>query len=222
MKQSSITNNNLIFFGIIISVILIFTINDKFFQYEDDKGVLSEFLRTAKYSEAKNLISAENARNIIRQKSNVAIKAIKFRNFTLLEKLIHPKYGVRFSPFAYVMSSDIVFSAKNFESRYNGDYVYDWGSKRMSKNMRMTFKDYYSSYIYQNDYAISQDISYNDIYQIDNIVDNTYNFYPESIVVEYNSDNLGDYSSSLLRLVFEKYKNEYFLSGIITINNKIL
>jgi len=221
MKQISITNNNIIFFSIVSVVALFFLLHDKFFQYEDDKGFVSEFLRTSKYSDSKHIIAAESARKIIRQKSDTAIKAIKFRNFTLLEKLIHPKFGIRFSPYIYVMSSDVVFSAENFETRYYDDYIYDWGSKRMSKNMRMTFKDYYSTYIYQNDYAISQDVTYNQPLPIDNIVDNTYNFYPEAIVVEYNSDNLGDYSKSLLRLVFEKYKNEYFLSGIITINDKL-
>ena len=221
MTQTSITNNNTIFISIFSVFALFFLLHDKFFQYEDDKGFVSEFLRTSKYSDSKHIIAPESARFIIQKKSDTAIKAIKFRNFTLLEKLIHPKFGIRFSPYLYVMSSDVVFSAKNFEARYHDDYIYDWGSKRMSKNMRMTFKDYYSTYLYQNDYAISQDVTYNQPILLENIVDNTYNFYPEAIVVEYNSDNLGDYSKSLLRLVFEKYKNEYFLSGIITINNKL-
>ena len=57
---------------------------------------------------------------------------------------MHPKYGIRFSPDIYVMSSDILFNADNLESRFNDNYIYDWEVYVM-ENMKMNFRDYYQS-----------------------------------------------------------------------------
>jgi len=165
------------------------------------------------------MIPEPEARAIMKVKADLVIKAIKFKNFTLLKQMIHPKHGVRFSPYLYVMSTDIVFNAENIQSRFYGDYIYDWGSKRSNKNIKMSFSEYYRRYIYNHDYAVTHNITYNKLSDISNVIDNVLSFYPNSIIVEYYSDNQSDYEESLLRLVFEKHKDDWFLSGIITISN---
>ncbi|MBL6785547.1 MAG: hypothetical protein ISQ32_04520 [Rickettsiales bacterium] len=220
MKEKTIVRkNNFIFFSVVILTITYVIFKDNFLNYEDDKSFVSEFIRTSKYQEGKSKISSFDAKDIIFERSDLVIKSIKFKNFTLLRSYVHPKYGIRFSPDIYVMSSDILFNADNLESRFNDNYIYDWGSLRNLENMKMNFRDYYRKFIYNHDYALSNNITYNDFTNPNNIVDNTYNFYPDSIVVEYSSDNLSENEESYLRLVFEEYKNDWFLSGIITVNN---
>ncbi|MBT4922680.1 MAG: hypothetical protein HON23_06700 [Rickettsiales bacterium] len=212
-------NNNIIFFTILLFIITYVLFYDKIFQYEDDKSFFSEFIRSTKYHNSDKMIPEPEARAIMKVKADLVIKAIKFKNFTLLKQMIHPKHGVRFSPYLYVMSTDIVFSGENIKSRYDNDYVYDWGANRSHRNLRMSFSEYYRRYIYNYDYAISNDITYNQLSETGNVVDNIYSFYPNSIIVEYYADRQVEVKEAFLRLVFEEYKDDWFLSGIITISN---
>ena len=216
--SKNISKENKIFFILLILLIFsFFLFKDNLLNNEDDKSLLTTLNITSKYTKSPQIIPSEEAENIIKDVTSTTIKAIKFKNFLLLEKIIHPKYGVRLSPYPYILSNDIVFKKDTIKERFLDKYVYNWGKDQNNKDIKMTFKEYYRSKIYNHDYAISKDIKYNNMDLSNNIIDNSFNYYSKSIIVEYKVDTPNK-KSSLLRLVYEEYKNKWYLSGIITVN----
>jgi hypothetical protein len=158
----------------------------------------------------------------VMSKSDIIIRSLKFKNFSLLKEYVHPKKGLRFSPYSYVVSSDLVFQAQELMKLGTDVKSYDWGYKKSNKKIQTSFEDYFNYYVYNFDFANADQVLYNEVLFKGSIVDNTREFYGDSIIVEYNIDSVGQVFSmgrdwAKLRLIFEKFGAEWFLSGIINI-----
>jgi hypothetical protein len=164
-------------------------------------------------------ISPETSKQIISKTANIAIRSLKFKNFHLLSKYIHPQYGVKFSPYPYILSDDIVFKRHSLKKAYASKREYVWGFKNASEEIEYNFSDYYDRYVYNQDFSNAPIITYNKPIIDKNIIDNIRTFYPDAIIVEYYIPGVNpklegkDWTS--LRLAFEKYQSNWYLVGII-------
>ncbi len=205
--------DNFIFFVIILILLSIFFVKDYL--------VTLEHLTEYKEDNSIKILEIEQAKEIIASKADIAIKAIKFKSFATLSKIIHPKKGVRISPYYYVMNKDVVIKRKELLPLYASADKFIWGVDNNLKPIKLTFADYYEYYLYADDFANYDEIYYNPVSKVNNIIDNTRQFYPKAIFVEYHVvDDFIDGSSSyraILKLVFEEYRNSWYLSAIVNV-----
>lgn len=205
--------DNFIFFVIILILVSIFFVKDYL--------ITLEYLTEYHEDNDIKVLEEAKAQKIIADKADIAIKAIKFKSFATLSKIIHPKKGVRISPYYYVMQKDIVIKKNEFLPLYASTDQLIWGVNNNLKLIELTFADYYQYYLYADDFANYDEIYYNPVSKVNNIIDNTRQFYPKAIFVEYHIfDNFIDGSSgyrAILKLVFEEYRNDWYLTAIINV-----
>ena len=83
----------------------------------------------------------------------------------------------------------------------------------------LTFEGYYTAFVYDQDYATSPQISLNQRLGVGNSLDNSREFYPGAMVVEYYfagfDPQFGGMDWRSLRLVFQLAGGEWYLVGII-------
>ncbi|MNI87506.1 hypothetical protein D3C73_1447100 [compost metagenome] len=103
----------------------------------------------------------------------------------------------------------------------NGDKIYEWGAYDGSGDpIKLTFRDYYKAFVYDRDYANAEKKAFNQFIMHSSTTDNIREVYPEAIFVEYNfskgpvpSDS-SDMEWSSLRIIFEPYKGDWYVTGI--------
>lgn len=174
------------------------------------------------FNNRSNVTSPIDAEQIIDKKSELAIKAIKFRNFNLLVELIHPNFGVRLSPYSYIMSTDVIITADKFQDYYLSNRILTWGYDIYMKPVEMSFQEYYTRFIYNQDFVNADEVTYNNLSRRNNIIDNTKAYYPNAIISEYRifgiDPDVEEKDWTYLRLVFEEYHDTWYLSGIINLS----
>jgi hypothetical protein len=137
-----------------------------------------------------------------------------------LSAFVHPRLGVRFSPYAYVHDSHLVFSPEKVKNLLADKTVYTWGvSDGSGLPINLTFKEYYDRYIYDQDFANADEVGYNERLGYGNMIDNSMEFYPESNIVEYHFPGFDSKLQGMdwrsLRLVFQQGDDNWYLVGII-------
>ncbi|MCL6590313.1 MAG: hypothetical protein K6U80_10205 [Firmicutes bacterium] len=149
------------------------------------------------------------------------IRALRELDFDVLAELVHPQKGLRFSPYAIInRATDLVFSPRRVRGLPWDRTRYNWGYyEGTGLPLRLTFMDYYQRFIYDRDYAITEDITYNEEIRQDLGAGNLFEIYPEALVVQYqitgpeSLDKPGGWSS--LKLVFELNEKTWYLVGIV-------
>ena len=178
-------------------------------------------LHTAAAAEEKEIIKPKIAEQIIKEKAEKVISTIAARNFKELADYVHPEKGLRFTPYTYVrIEKDIVFTKKQVSNFFDNDKKYLWGYYDGSgKEIRLTPKEYYHQFIYTNDFINADKIGYNEVLSSGNMIENQFEVYENPIIVEYYfpgfKAKFGGMDWKSLRLVFEKYKDDWKLRGII-------
>ncbi|MFB2348485.1 hypothetical protein [Priestia megaterium] len=167
-----------------------------------------------------NVLSENQAKKVISKTSREAITAIKNKDMKRFKTLVHPDKGVRFSPYTYVdFKEDIVFSANQLEKLPRLKKVYNWGAWDGSGDpIKLTFNEYYRTFIYDRDYANAEKVSYNKVLMKGNTINNIREVYPNSIIVEYYFSGSSQYEGmdwSSLRLVYEKKDSQWYLVGVV-------
>lgn len=169
----------------------------------------------------EGIIEPEFAEMIIGEISNELIEAINIKDFETVSEFVHPVKGARFTPYTYVsLDSDIVFNQVEIENFFNDQDVYIWGIyDGIGDDISLTPSQYYEKFIYTNDFKNAEEIGYNRVLSMGNMIENQFEVYDNAIVVEYyfsgfNPDYEGmDWRS--LRLVFQQYQSDWKLVGII-------
>jgi len=169
----------------------------------------------------EELLSPEEAEEIISARADDVLNLIANKNIKALKEYIHPDKGVRFTPYTYVdLQNDVVFMPSELDGFFSGQSEYCWGSyDGTGEAISLTPAAYYDVFIYDKDYRNADKISYNQQLFNGNMINNAPDVYPGSIIVEYHFDGFDakyegmDWRS--LRLVFEEYKGEWLLVGII-------
>lgn len=162
-------------------------------------------------------MSPAAAKTIIAARARQVILAVQAKDTARLSTFVHPRKGLRFSPYTYVSTeSDRVFTASQVRGLASNQRRYNWGEADGSGDpIRMTFNRYYSSYVYDRNFAAVRDVTYNEPSGGGTTISNMFSSYPGSIVVDYyvaGRETEMDWRS--LRLIFQKHGRVWYLVGI--------
>jgi hypothetical protein len=134
---------------------------------------------------------------------------------------VHPKKGVRFSPYAFVdRHADVVLTAAQVRTALGDRQERLWGHFDGSGDeIRLTFDDYYKDFVYDRDFAAAERVGYNTTVRSGNTINNIPEMYPGAIVVEYHvpaADPIhADTRWASLRLVLERSGESWFVVGVV-------
>lgn len=162
----------------------------------------------------------ESLAQSIRNKSRLVLDAFKAKNMTQLAAYTHPDLGVRFSPYSSIdLNKDLVFKPEKLKTLLTDPTVYRWGIFDGSgEPIQLVFTDYYSQFIYDQDYVTAKDVGYNQIIGKGNMRNNLKEVYPAAQFVEYHFPGFDakfeghDWKS--LRLIFGQKGTDWLLVGI--------
>ena len=177
--------------------------------------------RPIEFSEKNEpVLSPEEAKTIIEKEATQVITLLKQGNFKELAAEIHPVKGVRFTPYTVADDSDLIFMADQIETIDNDNNKYIWGAYDGSGfPIHLTFKKYFDEFVYSQDFADAEQVSYNQIITDTGFRENQFAAYPGSIIVEYYNSNKDSEFEGMdwqsLRLIFEEMDNNWYLIGII-------
>jgi hypothetical protein len=148
------------------------------------------------------------------------IQALKCQDMVTLSNIVHPVNGVRFSPYAFVKDTDQVFSAEKITGIMADNSIYPWGNySGTGEPINLSFPDYYAKFIYDVDFVNAPQMSLNRRLSTGNSLDNSAEFYPGSMFVEFYfpgfDPQYGGMDWRSLRLSFTEYNNAWYLVGII-------
>lgn len=158
--------------------------------------------------------------DIVIARAKEAVQALRNRDMEKLASLVHPKKGVRFSPYAFVRDSDLVFMPDQLIGILSDPTKYTWGFYDGSGlPIEMTFQEYYERFVYDQDYANAERTGYDERIGQGNTIDNALTYYSGGHMVEYHFSGFdpafGGMDWRSLRLVFQEEGSEWYLVGII-------
>jgi hypothetical protein len=126
------------------------------------------------------------AQKTVARLAGQVIRALSEKDLVELAELADPAAGVRFSPYANTKESDLVFTPSQLAAAFNDPNVYLWGNYEGSgAPIQLTFDEYYGSFVYSQDFASAAQVGYNHSISNPNVIDNSEDFYPNAIIVEY-------------------------------------
>lgn len=146
---------------------------------------------------------------------------LKKEDMVELAKYVHPQKGVRFTPYGYVdVEEDLVFSATEVKQLMEDATIYEWGTfDGKGTPIEMTYSEYHSRFVYDEDYVNAKHISVNERLGQGNSLDNSKEVYPEGTMVEFHFEGFDPEFEGMdwrsLRLVFEEGENSWLLIGVI-------
>ncbi len=191
-----------------------------------DTDISEESLQPAgKQNELRVLdqnIDPESAKKNIKERTKTVINLLSNKNMEAFSRFVHPTKGLRFSPVPVVhLGFSKLFSAKTIKTFFSDKKIYKWATYSATHEpVELTPSEYYQKYIYDQDFALSKYISYNTVHEsipysdISNINEN----YKNAIIVEYflgpNNTITERYDNPFLRIYYEKYNNEYYVTVI--------
>jgi hypothetical protein len=146
--------------------------------------------------------------------------ALRLKDMKRLSAVVHPKSGVRFSPYSFIKASDRVFTAAQLSNAMTDTTQYQWGAYDGSgQPILQTFSQYYARFVYSREFSAAPVITFNQEVGKGNSINNASAFYPTAIIVEYHYPGFDpkydgmDWES--LRLVFDYLGGKWYLIGII-------
>jgi hypothetical protein len=163
----------------------------------------------------------EYIKSIIEKRATDVLTAIKNYDMKKLAGAVHPDKGVRFSPYAHVdVDRNLVFTAEEVKKLAADSTPYLWGYYDGSgEPITLKFSDYRKKFIYDVDFINAEQVGYNKTLGLGNSVNNSFEVYKNSIIVEYHFSGFDPEYAGMdwrsLRLVFEKKNDIWYLVGII-------
>lgn len=148
------------------------------------------------------------------------ISALKAKDLTTLNKLVHPEHGIRFSPYVHIDGEKAVrFEAGKLPSLDDAT-VHNWGSYDGSgEPIELTFAQYYDRFVYDHDYAQPQEIGWNSILGSGTTTPNIEEAYPESYIVDYHFKGFDEKNEGMdwasLILVLEEHEGGWYISAVV-------
>lgn len=189
-------------------------------EYQQEVIKLQNEIENLKKS-SEERISPLEAQKIIEDETMEVILAIKNKDMDKLSTFINPDKGVRFSPYSHVnIDTDLIFTADQIKNISKDKTKYTWGTYDGSGlSIELTFEDYFKKFVYDQVFANAKEIGYNQILGKGNMINNEFEVYTNSIIVEYYFPGFDpkyegmDWES--LRLVYEEKDNIWYLIGIV-------
>lgn len=147
--------------------------------------------------------------------------AFKNNSFEYVAKYVHPEKGVRFSPYANVdTENNVVLYADDLKSIMTDSRGFDWGYYDGSgEPISGGFLTYFEEFVYDEDFLNAEKVAYDEVIGSGNTVNNIESAYPDAHFMEYYFSGFAPEYEGMdwvsLRLVFEEYKGEWYLVGVI-------
>jgi hypothetical protein len=148
------------------------------------------------------------------------IQSLKDRDFNSLAGLVHPNYGLRFSPYSNVRAEDIVFTQDQVKTLDTDPTIYHFGTYDGSgEPIDLTFSDYYQRFVYDVNFAQPEKIGYDINLSSGSRINNIAEFYPGASVVEYYFSGFDPQYEGMdwrsLRLIYQLIDGRNFLVGVV-------
>lgn len=146
----------------------------------------------------------------IEERAEQTIHAIRDQHMELLAQIAHPDYGVLFTPYGHIHPlEDVAFMPSQMTGLMDDPTVHMWGYYDGSGlPIELTFAEYYDQFIYDEDFANPDRMSFNERIGQGNSIDNIDQVFPVASVVEYHFEGfVAEYEGidwKSLRLVFEQ------------------
>ena len=150
------------------------------------------------------------------------LDSIKESDFAALSGAAHPERGILFSPQATVaLSKNKCFSTEEIAAFGSDTSVYVWGVYSVSgEPIEMTPAEYFSRFVYFKDYTSAPIVGVNHVVRSGNALENFKDVFPDMQFIEFHvpggeHDPTEDFNWSTLRLGFEQYNGDLWLTAII-------
>lgn len=138
------------------------------------------------------------------------------RDYAALSTYAHPEYGVVFSPFSTVsLASDKCFTAGEIFRFKKDDTKYIWGVYSSGKPIELTPADYFDDFVYDASYVFPDAVGIDYIVRSGNALENVSETFPDAHYVDLYVNGTNDTDWKTLRLVFEDYDGQWYLTAII-------
>lgn len=179
----------------------------------------SNDILTSDKTQTKKVIS--NNDFLILTLTKEILTSIKNKDFPKFADFIHPTLGVRFSPYAYIdTTNDVKFNAKVFLDHIKEQNKFNWGGYDGSGDtILMTVVEYFKQFVYNADFLNAEKRTVNKMIGGGNSLNNLEEMYngcnfSESYFSGFDKKFEG-MDWCCLRLVFNKYNGKYYLVGIV-------
>ncbi len=149
------------------------------------------------------------------------VQLLKDKDMTALSEYVHPNKGLRFSPYGHIEGdNNQLFNSTQTANLLNDTHIYTWGSYDGTGDpIDLTFGDYYSKFIYDEDFASPHILGNNVIVGKGNTINNISDVYPNGEFIEFHFTGFNPQFEGMdwksLRLVFENENNSWFLVAMI-------
>jgi len=162
-------------------------------------------------------LPGKNNREILAYSYDV-LEVLRTRDYNALSELVHPEYGVYFSPYSTINpSSNQWFTTYDVAQLGSREEALVWGVFDGSgEPISLTVEEYFSRFVYDRDYTSAPVVSIDRVAKAGNSLENTAEIFPEGHFVDFlfpgQSAEVPDWS--LLRLVYEEYEGTLRLVAI--------
>jgi|SRR6218665_127366 len=153
--------------------------------------------------------------------SRVILNILKNQDFENLSSYINPSQGLRFSPYAFIDTSDSrAFTPYQLKMAAQKSSILVWGSYDGSGDpIKMNIKEYWKKFVYNADYLHAPERSVNEFLKTGNSLNNLRETYPRAIFTEFYFPGFEKKYDGMdwqtLRLVFQQENGKFYLLAIV-------
>jgi hypothetical protein len=146
---------------------------------------------------------------------------IKTGDYNALSQVVHPEYGVVFSPYATInLASNKCFTAAQVSGFSKDKNQYVWGKyDGKGDPIELTPAEYFKKFVFDKDYTQASEIGLNTIVKSGNSLENIKEVFPDARFVDFyipgTDQDSGGLDWSSVRLCFEEYKGQLKLTVIL-------
>jgi len=169
----------------------------------------------------RQAVAAEDPDNAeITMLAYTVLNYIRDDDFTSLSRVVHPVFGVVFSPYATInLSTNQRFGAEEVAMFNTDSHVYMWGVYNGSgEPITLTPPEYFEKFVPAADHINAPVVGINRIVRTGNALENMTDVFPNVKFVEFHipgSESVDELDWSSLRLGFEEYDGQLRLIAII-------
>ncbi len=149
------------------------------------------------------------------------LTAIKDKDYKKLTEYIHPKDGIRFSPYGFIdTANDVTATRSTFRLNAYTNKKRIWGYYDGSGDpIKMTSKEYFKRFVYDADFLNAEKTSLNQCLGSGNSQNNILIIYDDLPFTESFfpgiDEQFGGMDWRALRLVYKEYEGKYYLVAIV-------
>ncbi|MCJ0741522.1 hypothetical protein [Pedobacter montanisoli] len=153
--------------------------------------------------------------------STQILSYLKQQNYEAFSLSFHPQKGVLFSPYGFIdIKKSKRLLAKDFLESILKNWTLTWGVYDGSGEiMQLKVIPYLNKFVYNVAFEKAPQKAFNKIIKQGNTKSNLKELFPEAVFVEYHFDGFDKALNGMdwqsLRLVFEKFQDQYYLVAIV-------